>query len=87
MRVLAKAYKDRPLDRVIAERAGRVVFLATASALRANSATGVGFPLGCVFEFDDQLYEALTRAWEAGDSARVDELWSAAQPLGPMGGE
>jgi hypothetical protein len=82
MRVLARAYGDRPLDRVVAEKTAQRVYVSTPSALSANDSAGVGFPLSCVFEFDESLYRDLEGAWREGDSARVAELWARAQPLG-----
>lgn len=78
MRVLARAYGDQPLDRVVADRSGRTVFVATESALSANSSAGVGFPINCIYEFDESLFRDLEGAWRAGDSQRLSDLWRQA---------
>jgi hypothetical protein len=84
MRVIARAYADQPLDRLAVDRAANLIYIASESAVRAASATektGVGFPLQSVFKFNETLFELLCGAWEAGDSARLEQLWSRAEPL------
>jgi hypothetical protein len=81
MRVIARAYRGRPLDRVTVGRQGRVVFVADASvsdAIRNTIGDGIGFPAKYVFEFNAELYESLSGAWEAGDLGKLEELWSRA---------
>lgn len=85
MRVLAKAYGDQPLDRLIVGEAKRVFFLASASALNGNDESddlvGVGFPRDYVFLFDAALYESLEAAWRKGDREGLNVLWGAARPI------
>lgn len=84
MRVLAKAYRDRPLDRVTVGVDGRVVFIAdpsTPDSIRNTIGEGVGFPSGCVFEFDPNLFDSLVEAWEAEDVDKVARLWASATPV------
>jgi hypothetical protein len=82
MRALARTYRYRPLDRVVAARSTRLLYLSTPSALSANESTDVGFPHESVFEYDEALYRDLEGAWRSGDSAKVSALWARATPLG-----
>jgi hypothetical protein len=84
MRVLARAYGDRPLDRIAVGSGVKVVYIAAqsvASSMAPGESGGVGFPKDCVFSFDSALYESLAQAWEAGDDASLAALWEAATPL------
>lgn len=84
MRVIARAYRDQPLDRILVERTPRHAYVAAESALGANDdddEIGVGFPLGCVFKFDESLYQSLCEAWRAGQVERVAQLWAKAEPI------
>jgi hypothetical protein len=85
MRVIAMAYKDRPLDREAVAETERLVYVANLSGLNSTEradAAGVGFPRDCVFRFDEALFDSLEEAWERDDRAKLEELWSRAQPLG-----
>jgi hypothetical protein len=86
MRVIAKAYGDRPLDRLIVGETKRVYFVASASALGGNDEdddlVGVGFPKDCIFHFEAALYESLEAVWRSGDREQLTALWSAARPIG-----
>lgn len=84
MRVLARAYRDRPLDRVLVGENVRVFYIAHRSSLDSTGkceSGGVGFPRGTVFEFDSALYDSLTEAWACGDRAKLAQLWAQATPL------
>lgn len=84
MRVLARAYRDRPLDRVAVGVDGRVVFIAdpsTPDSIRNTIAEGVGFPSRCVFQFDSRLFDQLADAWKAEDQGEVSRLWGLATPV------
>jgi len=84
MRVIAKAYRDRPLDRICIGAAEKVIYIAAqsvASAMAPGEAGGVGFPRDCVFAFEQQLFDSLSSAWERGDGTQLAELWAAATPL------
>jgi hypothetical protein len=84
MRVIARAYGDRPLDRVVVGAAEKVVYIAAQSVARAmapGESGGVGFPRNCVFSFDQSLFESLSSAWERKDQSKLADLWAAATPV------
>jgi hypothetical protein len=85
MHVIAKAYADEPLARVLTGMRGKVAYLINPSAYSANGIApflGVGFPRDCVHSFDESLFESLRSAWESGDHIRLQQLWKKATPLG-----
>ena len=84
MRVIAKAYKDKPLDRVVTGESGKVIYLRNPSAFGSTNPpplSGVGFPRWAVFEHDDRLFESLDAAWTAGDREALIDLWKQATPF------
>jgi hypothetical protein len=85
MRVIARAYGNEPLDRVLVGRSRKLAYVASESALGSESSmetAGVGFPATCVFRFDSALFHALSEAWVAGDHERLASLWADAEPIG-----
>ena len=83
MRVLAKAYGDQPLDRILIGENARVYYIANPSTVSSTGkcdSGGVGFPKAFVFEFDSALFESLQSAWASGDAA-LAALWKEATPL------
>ncbi len=90
MRVIARAYGDRPLDRELTGAKDTVAFIANVSARNSKRVTpmdGVGFPKTCVFRFDDGLFDSLVSAWEKGDRVTLRQLWENALPLRFSGDE
>lgn len=84
MRVIAKAYRDRPLDRVTVGHKGKVIFIADpsiADSVRNTIGEGIGFPSKCLFEFDSALFNSLREAWDNGDVEKLGVLWREAAPL------
>lgn len=84
MRVLAKAYGDRPLDRVAVGENARVIYIANMEAANSSgidSPEGVGFPRNCVFEFDSALFESLIEAWDRQEREQLERLWKRAVPV------
>lgn len=84
MRVLARAYRDRPLDRVLVEARDGVAYIANPSvdnSVRNTIGTGIGFPAQFVFEFDDELFARLSAAWDHADAALLSRLWGEARAL------
>lgn len=84
MRVIAKAYRDRPLDRVAVGQDGGVIFIANPTvdkSVRNTIGEGIGFPRKFVFAFDAALFESLSEAWAEGDDVRLAGLWERAVPL------
>jgi len=83
MRVIARAYKDKPLDRIVVGEGERVIYIANPSTVVStgkDGTEGVGFPKNCVFEFDSALLDSLNAAWASGDRDQLERLWSAAKP-------
>lgn len=86
MRVIARAYGDEPLDRVVVGNGKRVTYIAKAStrcSTRNITSAGVGFPKNCVFAFDPNLFRALMEAWKKEDFETLSRLWESASPLEP----
>jgi hypothetical protein len=86
MRVIARAYRDRPLDRVAIGEDANVFFIAhpsTANSTGINAANGIGFPKSFVYRFDPRLFGSLEAAWENADLGRLAELWSCGEALEP----
>jgi hypothetical protein len=84
MFVLARAYADRPLRRIVSGKRSRVTYLvnpSTVSSTGIEQDSGVGFPDACVFAFDPVLFHKLEEAWNNGDGGRLSELWAEATPL------
>lgn len=84
MQVIAKAYGDEPLQRVVTGRAGSIVYLLHPSVVNACGTTpfsGVGFPAASVFEFDLAVFDSLSRAWQSGDLGALARAWAVATPL------
>lgn len=85
MLVTARAYGDQPLRLHMVSRGKAVFYLAIASggnAVGTRSKTGVGYPKNCVYRFELEKFEALERAYDAGDSKTLAALWAALEPLG-----
>lgn len=83
-RCVAMAYGNRPLDRVAVEETDRLIYIQNpqvADDADETASGAVGFPKEFVFEPDDQWLGELMAAFEAGDSARLDSLWSKGTPL------
>jgi hypothetical protein len=83
MRVLARAYKDQPLDRILVGENARVFYIANPSTVSSTgrcTSGGVGFPKACVFNFDSTLFESLDEAWQRGDTETLASLWREATP-------
>jgi hypothetical protein len=83
MRVLARAYRDQPLDRMVVGENARVYYIANPSTVSSTgkcTSGGVGFPKAYVFEFDSVLFDSLERAWLARDSEALATLWQEASP-------
>lgn len=90
MQCLAKAYRDRPLERSVVSRQRDLVFLALPDAqpTESDNVGAIGFPVESVFRFDQQLYLALVDAFSRNDSAALKDLWSGAEPLyAPVGAD
>lgn len=91
MRVIARAYRDRPLDRVATGKAAGVTYILNPSAISSTGFepdSGVGFPDSCVFSFDQRLFESLEAAFAAGDERELDRLWHEAEPIQlPLGAD
>ncbi len=80
MLCLAKAYGNRPLKRVVAGTAHKLVYVAHPDVADVDG-VGVGFPDDAVFAFDADLFARLDTAWNLGEQAQVWALWQTAKPL------
>lgn len=89
MRVMARGYRDRPLDRAVVCSGDKVTYVANLSARGSAGITagdGVGFPTHCVFRFERDLFDSLCGAWERRDAERLADLWARATPA-PLAGD
>ena len=81
---MARAYRDQPLRRYLTERNNRVGYLIDPSYADSGGIRGkfgVGFPLSCIFEFENSLYDRLLAAYVSGDSLELGKLWGQAKAL------
>jgi hypothetical protein len=83
MRVLARGYADRPLERDVVDISSGVIYLVNPSVdnSRREDGSGVGFPPRFVYVFDEPLFEGLTRAFKCGESSALERLWATAIPF------
>ena len=84
-RVLVRASRGEPLERLVCDADGRAFYLANPvfiEAVRAGVSRPVGFPVEDVFAFDARLYAELRRQWVAS-GATDDSLWREATPYKP----
>lgn len=84
MLCLARAYGDEPLKRVAIAAEGGLIYIVNPSIYDANAGDdggGVGFPVDCVFAFDEDLFTRLRSAYEAKDRATLWALWHEARPF------
>lgn len=79
MRVIARAYKDKPLDRFATERIDGD-HLAIGISPDPQAAC-VGFPVTSVYVYDDDLFRALEVAWSDGDASKLSRCWAKAVPV------
>jgi len=88
MHVIARAYRDKPLDRIVVQADSNLIYLADPQASRAaidDEKTGVGFPVSSIFKFDAALYDMLLAAWTKGDDGELRHLWDSAEPQAAHG--
>lgn len=84
MHVIARAYGDEPLQRVVTGACGKLIYLLNPSVVSAQGSrplSGVGFPSSAVYEFDLATFESLCRAWRSGDDGELQQAWQAAHLL------
>ena len=85
MRCLARAYKDRPLDRDVWGADGNVVYVINRDQPDVErliqQGGGIGFPGVAIFEFNKRLYADLKAAYDRGDRRGLKILWAEAKPL------
>ena len=84
IRCLARAYGDKPLDRLALGKEDRLIYVSNPSLIAPEQVLAlraVGFPRTCVFRFDPKLFERLLAAYESKDSGRLASLWNEAKPL------
>ncbi len=84
MHVIAMAYGDEPLDRVLVGENARVFYVANPSTVSSTgqcTSGGVGFPKAYVFEFDSALFDSLEQAWASADRQGLADLWREATPF------
>ena len=79
MRVIAKAYGDEPIARVVIASNKKMAYLVVdeeADDLVDDGISGVGFPRDCVFRYDSRLMSELESAWRASDRTKLYDLWT-----------
>jgi hypothetical protein len=84
MRVIAKAYGDRPLDREVisvGDKLAYVINLSVSDSAFGESRSGVGFPKDCLFQYDSGLFDSLQGAWAGGDRQGLEAQWARAAPI------
>jgi hypothetical protein len=67
MLVIARAYGNQPLKRVVTGTRKKLVYLLNpmvASSVGITPLAGVGFPKDAIYEFDAADFAALTESWE-----------------------
>jgi len=84
MRVIARAYGDEPLQRIVTGSCGNLVYLINPSLDNANGIrplSGVGFPKSSIYEFELATFESLCLAWRSGDPERLRRAWGMTTPM------
>ena len=84
MLVIAKAYGDEPLVRVLTGCQSGLAYVLNPDGIDQTDVvefSGVGFPQGAVFKHDPELADSLAVAWRNGDAQAIATLWSRATPL------
>lgn len=84
MLVIARAYGDEPLVRVLTGcRSGLAYVINPDLAADGKPAefSGVGFPDDSVFQYEPSLAESLSSAWVRGDCVSLARFWREASPL------
>ncbi len=84
MLVIAKAYGDEPLVRLLTGCQSGLVYVinpALAEDRDIVEFSGVGFPEDSVFQHSPDVADLLSRAWADGDLAALSRYWAEATPL------
>lgn len=74
--VMVRAYRNEPVKLAAVGAAPGAVLVAGGDPGKA-----IGFPVGAVFRLDLDLFGRLRAAFDAGDQARLEEFWRAAEPF------
>lgn len=77
MRVIARAYRDKPSDLYALKRVDNFVVLANSEAAELDEGR-VAFPENCVYRFNADLFAKLKQAWDMADQRALDEAWRQA---------
>lgn len=83
MRVIAKAYDDEPIDRIVVASTQKLAYLVVGQdedSVVDDGISGVGFPRACIFHYDSHLMGELESAWKSGNRTKLHELWQHCQP-------
>ena len=81
-KVIARADRGEPLERIAIETGRRVVYLANPArigAVEAGESNPVGFPREDVFEFDEGVFASLADQW-ARQRATEPATWQKLRP-------
>ena len=79
-RVMARAYGDCPMDAVVWEVRGDLIYLSNPRSIdrvERGETSPVGYPREDVFEFDEDLYGSLTSAYHENRD-ELSKLWELA---------
>src|SRR4051794_8223049 len=76
--VIARGYKDKPAKlKAIGRYGDRIEVVGT------DPNKPICLPVADLYEFDDSLFAQLTEVSASGDSARLREVWGAAERFHP----
>jgi hypothetical protein len=82
-KVLARAFGQKPLERVVWDIEGEKVFICRPDLLEAcerRESWPVGFPVADIFQFDASLYKRLESAMRRKDTRNLSSIWTEAKP-------
>lgn len=84
MRCIARAYGDKPLDRLALGHGSGMIFIVNPACSGTDqelAAESIGFPASAIFEFDEDVYERLVSALKEGNRRTLLAAWNEARPL------
>jgi hypothetical protein len=83
--VIARAYRNRPLKRLLLETVNDRGFICHPDTLedyKNGNSYPVGFPLIDLFHFNEQLFARLESAFRRRDKRAIANIWTECRPFG-----